>query len=302
MTVGPLLQRGSQRATLDLLGGRVVSYTVGGEEVLAGETLSVRSTYRSALLAPWPNRVAHARWRWAGEDLRLPVDEDPPGNALHGLVAFASFEVAEATDDRARLVHDLSPSSGYPFALRVEASYALTHEGLVCRLEATATGGRRTPVGLGVHPYVRTRGPVDDVELSVPADLLVQVDDRWEEQGRVEVARSGLDLRAGRRIGAEDIDACWTGLQRDADGRTRCRVALPGGDEVVVWGGATTRYVVVYTAHTLPGDLHRMSLAVEAMTSPANAFRSGKDLDVLEPGESLSLDWGIEPSWLTAHA
>lgn len=292
------LSRGDQQVVLDPLGGRAVSYRVGGKEVLAAEAHSAGTTYRSALLVPWPNRVAHGRWQWEGQQLQLPLNENPPGNALHGLVAFSTYALPEVSEDRARLVHDLAPSPGYPFPLRVEASYSLTHDGLECRLEAVATGARPTPVALGVHPYVMTRGPVDEVELCVPAEQLVEVDASWEEQSRVDVSKTDLDLREGRRIGAQDIDACWSDLRRGADGRVSCPVVLPDGDQVVVWGGATTRYVTVYTSHTLPGDLRRRSLAVEPMTAPANAFRSGTDVDVLAPGQSLVLDWGVRPSWL----
>ena len=293
------LRRGQQRAQLDLVGGRVVSYLVHGKEVLAAEPHSMTTTYRSALLAPWPNRVALGQWQWEGEELQLPVNEVPPGNALHGLAAFAPFEVAEVADHSARLVHELVASPGYPFGLTLEVTYTLTGDGLACRLEAVATGDRPTPVALGVHPYLLARGPVDDVALSVPADLVVQVDELWQETERLDASRTDLDLRDVRRLGDQDIDACFTGLRRDDAGRVRCLVVLPDGDEIVVWGGGTARYVVVYTSHTLPGDLRRTSLAVEPMTAPANALRAGTDLDVLEPGASLILEWGLVPSWLT---
>ena len=40
-------------------------------------------------------------------------------------------------------------------------------------------------------------------------------------------------------------------------------------------------------------DAARRSLAVEPMTCPPDAFRSGEALIVLEPGESFSGRWGI---------
>jgi aldose 1-epimerase len=291
------LRRGAQRAELDLLGGRVVSYRVAGQEVLAHE--GPPEAYRGSLLVPWPNRVALGRWHWNGEALQLPINDQPSGNALHGLVAHATFRVESLSQERARLSHDLAPSPGYPFALQVVATYALTDAGLACQLEALATGDTPTPLALGVHPYLLTRGSVDDVELSVPAEQLLEVDRLWEEQDRVAVGGTGLDLRSGRLIGDQEIDACWTAVQRGVDGRVRCRLGLPGGDEVVVWAGSTARYVVVYTSHTLSGALRRTSIAIEPQTGPPNALRSGTDLDVLRPGESLALDWGLQPSWLS---
>jgi aldose 1-epimerase len=292
------LRYGEQSARVDLDGGRLVSYEVEGREVVAAEPSSPLRSYRSSLLAPWPNRVAGGRWTWEGEELALPVNEDPPGTALHGLVAFARFGEVSRDERSVRVGLDLPPSPGYPFPLRVESSYALEDGGVRCTLEAVATGERRTPVGLGIHPYLVTRGPVDDVLLTVPADRVVLGDERWEERERPPVDGTPDDLRQGRRIGDREIDACWTDLRRGRDGRVTCRVELPDGDAVEVWGGETTRYVVVFTSQTLPGDLRRRSIAVEPNTAPANALRSGTDLDVLEPGDRLVLEWGLRPSWL----
>ncbi|HUR13311.1 MAG TPA: hypothetical protein VM097_02330 [Mycobacteriales bacterium] len=294
------LHHGTQTAEVDLCGGRVVSYSVAGREVLAAETGSPRSSYRSSLLAPWPNRVAGGRWTWDGEELALPVNEDPPGTSLHGLVAFAPFDVVSRLDREVRVGHDLEPSPGYPFLLRVEASYRLDADGLHCTVEALATGDRPTPVALGVHPYLLTRGPVDEVVLTIPAEQVLQGDERWEETGRTSVAGTADDYRQGRRVGAREVDGCWTELARDDGGRVRCEVRFPDGDEVELWGGSTTRYVVAFTSHTLPGDLHRASIAVEPNTAPANALRSATDLDVLAPGRRLVLEWGLRPSWVSA--
>lgn len=291
------LRHGGQEASVDLDGGRLTSYRVGGREVVAAEPDSPPASYRSSLLAPWPNRVAGGGWTWEGEGLLLPVNEHALGTALHGLVAFARFQLVAADERSARVRYDLAPSPGYPFRLRVEASYALADDGLRCTLEAEATGDCRTPVGLGVHPYLRCRGAVDDVVLTLPASRLVQGDEQWAERSRPPVAGTEDDFRSGRPVGDREIDACWTDLSR-VGGRVRCAVRFPDGDQVEVWGGATTRYLVVFTAHTLPGDLRRASIAVEPNTAPANAFRSGTDLDVLEPGERLVLDWGLTASWL----
>jgi aldose 1-epimerase len=43
-------------------------------------------------------------------------------------------------------------------------------------------------------------------------------------------------------------------------------------------------------------DVNRRSLAVEPMTCPPNAFRTGTALTRLTPGESATSAWGIVPS------
>ena len=43
-------------------------------------------------------------------------------------------------------------------------------------------------------------------------------------------------------------------------------------------------------------DVERRALAVEPMTCPPNAFRSGESLVLLEPGGSVTCTWGISPT------
>jgi hypothetical protein len=49
---------------------------------------------------------------------------------------------------------------------------------------------------------------------------------------------------------------------------------------------------MVFTGDPLP-DVNRRSLAVEPMTCPPNAFRTGDSLIRLEPGASVTTKWGI---------
>jgi aldose 1-epimerase len=48
----------------------------------------------------------------------------------------------------------------------------------------------------------------------------------------------------------------------------------------------------VFTGDPLP-DVARRSLAIEPMTCPANAFRTGDGLLRLEPGASHTGVWGV---------
>jgi aldose 1-epimerase len=52
---------------------------------------------------------------------------------------------------------------------------------------------------------------------------------------------------------------------------------------------------MVFTGDPLP-DIARRSVAVEPMTCPPNAFRTGEGVIVLEPGASATATWGLAPS------
>ena len=63
-------------------------------------------------------------------------------------------------------------------------------------------------------------------------------------------------------------------------------------NDVVVWADERWRYVQLFSGDDKP-DVARRALAVEPMTCPPNAFRTGVDLIRLEPGETFEGRWGI---------
>jgi aldose 1-epimerase len=63
--------------------------------------------------------------------------------------------------------------------------------------------------------------------------------------------------------------------------------------EVTVWADAAWPYVQLFTGD-LPG-VGRRGLAVEPMTCPPQAFRTGEGLIRLEPGETFAGTWGVRP-------
>jgi aldose 1-epimerase len=67
------------------------------------------------------------------------------------------------------------------------------------------------------------------------------------------------------------------------------------GAAVTLWVDEGYRYLMLFTGDTRP-DVNRRSLAVEPMTCPPNAFRTGDSLIRLEPGDSATAARGISPS------
>ena len=61
-----------------------------------------------------------------------------------------------------------------------------------------------------------------------------------------------------------------------------------------LWVDGSYRYLMVYTADQVSApQRRRTSVAIEPMTCPPDAFRSGADLSHLEPGESWHGSWGL---------
>jgi aldose 1-epimerase len=244
-----------QRVVVVEVGGGLRTYAAGEREVLDGYAVDeLCRSGRGQVLAPWPNRIEGGAYSFDGNDYRLALTEPEPGNAIHGLVRWASWNADEREPSRIVMSHLLHPQPGYPFALRFRIEYALDAAGLTVHTSAENIGAHACPFGVGHHPYLKApTGRVDDMVVD------------------------------GEAIGAQELDD-----SKRMDGPWRIEI-----DDVTVWADAAWKHVQLFTGDPLP-DVARRSLAVEPMTCPPNAFRTGEDLMRLEPGETFVGTWGIE--------
>jgi aldose 1-epimerase len=287
-----------QQAVLDAVGGGIRSYTVRGRDVLDGYPAGQPSSSgRGQVLIPWPNRLENGSYEFDGQRHQLELTEPENGNAIHGLVRWEPWTVAEREPHRVVMKHALSPQPGYPFTLELSIEYALAMDGLTVRTTATNVGESACPYGSGFHPYLTVgTETVDSVILHLPAETVVGADERGLPLAAAPVEGTEYDFRRPRPIGSTMLDHAFTDLAREEDGLAR--VALGGlhpGSGLELWVDEAYGYLQVFSGDPLP-DVNRRSLAVEPMTCPANAFRTGEGLIRLEAGNSFTGAWGISPS------
>ncbi len=284
-----------QVAVVTEVGATLRRYDVGDRAVVQGfEAAGMPDGGRGQVLAPWPNRVADGSYSWDGTDRQLPLTEVANHNAIHGLVRWLGWQVADRDDARVTLSTTVWPTPGYPFLLTVSATYRLDDEGLSVELRARNEGAGAAPYGVGQHPYLATASErVDDVTLTLPARTRLLVDDRGNPVGREDVGGTPYDFRAGRPIGDLTLDTAYTDLLPGDDGLVRVRLEDPDGSGVELRSGAGTRWVQAFTGDTLPAPRRRAALAVEPMSCPPGAFVSGEDLVTLSPGDEHLLAWGL---------
>lgn len=208
--------------------------------------------YRGNVLAPWPGRVGDGAYEFDGQTHRLPITEPERHTALHGLVLDQEWVVVVRSVEMVTLGASIEPSAGYPFELRLQASYALSEAGLTVIVEAINISGPPAPYGCGFHPYfVATGGTIDETPLTFSATERLDVDERLLPVGRVAVADTDHDFSAGRPLGAIALD--------DAQ---------------------------LFT----PAD--RSALAIEPYTCPSDALRTGDDLVTIHPQHAHVTMWG----------
>jgi aldose 1-epimerase len=171
-------------------GGRLVSLSIGGDEVLASVPHSVvdglpglghdahRDWYRGSFpLAPWAGRLRSRSIRF--DDVEHVLG---PGSTIHGLVAEREWTVVTTpTSSSVALAVPIGPEQpgGWPFDGLVQQAFQLTDSALRMRLEIHSQAGRM-PAIAGFHPWFRRslRTGAAVVEFS-PGRRLVQQGDRY---------------------------------------------------------------------------------------------------------------------------
>lgn len=287
---------GDQVAVVTELGATLRTYDVAGRPVVDGFASDVRPDGgRGQLLAPWPNRVRDGRYSFDGEDLQLPLTEVANHNAIHGLVRWVGWELAERGKEWVALTTTVFPQPGYPFLVRLRAAYRLDDDGLHITLNARNDGSRPAPYGAGHHPYLTVGARVDDVVLTVPAARRLVTDERGIPTGSEAVAGTPYDFRSARPIGDLVLDTAYGDLSRGSDGRAVVTLENPAdGRSVSLWADDSAPYLQVFSGETLPDPARRRAaLAVEPMSCPPDAMATGTDLVRLPPGAGHEMTWGL---------
>jgi aldose 1-epimerase len=287
----------AQRAVVVEVGGGLRAYSAGGRELLDGYDVDEACTSgRGQVLIPWPNRLQDGSYEFEGRRHQLPLTEPDKGNAIHGLVREAAWTVAEREPHRVAMNHLLEPQPGYPFSLSLSIEYALSEGGLSIRTTAVNLGREVCPYGSGAHPYLKVGADtIDSAILRAPGRTVLRSDERGIPVGAESVEGTEFDFRRPRAIEATKLDHTFTDLERGEDGLARVELRDPKHPRgLTIWVDETYPYVQLFTGDSLP-DVARRSLAVEPMTCPPNALRSGEALIRLEPGESFANAWGIVP-------
>jgi aldose 1-epimerase len=291
---------GRQEVVVCEVGATLRAYTAGGHPVVDGFGSDEWShSGRGQVLAPWPNRLADGRYEFNGVRAQAALDEPERHNAIHGLVRWLPWTLQTRHQNQLSLRLQLHPSPGYPFSLLLELGYHVGRDGLTVTTRATSLDEGPIPFGIGFHPYL-TAGPetVDGAILRVPGRHTLDLDDRGLPTGALTpVEGTDRDFSAARFVGPAVLDTAYTTLERDGEGLAWASLDAPGGATgAALWADPGFPYLMVYTGDTLSEiQRRRRAVAVEPMSCPPNALRTGKDVIDLQPDQEWSARWGIVP-------
>jgi aldose 1-epimerase len=288
-----------QTATVVEVGGGLRAYAAGGRDVIDGYAEDeISPNGAGQTMVPWPNRLRDGQFTYDGRAYQLPLSEPGAHNAIHGLMRWLPCRLVAHSEHEVTVGVELPAQPAYPWTVSLTTRYALASDGLTVTHTAINLAAEPAPFGLGTHPYVLppAGGGVDDVWLCVPARSRLLLDGRGLPIGAAKVAGSEFDYLAPKRIGQAVLDTAFGEVVRDEAGNSAVTLSGPDGPTTRVWADDSFGWWQIFTADTTPGPRRRRSLAVEPMTCPPDALRSGRDLVILKPGVPWSASWGITPA------
>jgi aldose 1-epimerase len=293
------IAHGRHRAVVTEIGATLRTYTVDQRPIVAGfGPTEWAHGGRGQVLAPWPNRLGDGRYKFGDIEAQAAIDEPEHNNAIHGLVRWMPWHLEVKAQNLVAVRCHFFPVPGYPFNLELRIEYRLGRDGLTIATEASNVGTDTLPFGLGFHPYLKPSSEsIDTAHLTLPAHERLVLDQRGLPTGEVRgVQGTEFDFTEGRPIASTQLDTAYTGIERGRDRLAWCELADPAqGASTRLWTDEGFGYLMCYTGDTLPEAQRRRAVALEPMTCPPDAFRSGRGLIILEPGQRWEGSWGMVP-------
>lgn len=321
-------------AAISEYGGTLVSLFVpgrdGGADVVMGfdtrEEYEAKSPYFGALIGRFGNRIANGRFSLDGTEYSLATNNGR--NHLHGgnrgfdKVAWEGRRVDAGGDDALELAYESADGEeGYPGALKVTATYALTADNELS-ITYRATTDKPTVLNLTNHSYWNLAGhgsgPMLGHVLELFADAFTPVDETLIPTGEIRpVDGTPFDFRTpaaiGERIGADDEQL------RRGGGYDHNFVKRAGSDLVArVTDPSSGRTMTVrsdqpgvqlYSGNFLPGDgeplvgkggaeyRYRGAFCLETQHFPDSPNRPEFPSTALRPGEEFLSRTSYGFSW-----
>jgi galactose mutarotase-like enzyme len=237
------------------------------------------ATFGIPLLHPWANRLGGFTYPANGSDVLLASSTprlrvDGQGLPIHGLLAaYPRWQVREAGAQT--LVADLAFGDdeallgAFPFPHALTLAVEQSPGSLTVTTTLTPTGDVPVPVSFGFHPYFTLPGVTyDGLVLRTPAMTRLLLDERGIPTGE----REAVGARRAT-IGDAKLDDLYTDLGAEPS------FTLAGGGHEL-----TVRFREGYTHAQLFTRPDRPVVAIEPMTAPTDALRSGDGLRrVTEP-------------------
>jgi aldose 1-epimerase len=271
-------------AEIDLSsGGAITKLLIDGETLIKYplKENDKKKGYPSAVLFPFPNRIKDGKYEFENIEYSLELNDIESHNAIHGLVAFETFELISHTETKAICKFTYKGYNvGYPFPFDISLTYSLKRKSLSFSVEIINTGETNMPYGFGWHPYFGfSDESITGMTLKVPNRKNLELNDRF-------LPTSEFKIEKEEKISLKNT--MLDNVYQLENVQTVSEVILKWKKKELKVSQKTGKDKLNYLVLSMPSS--RDCIAIEPQTCSTDAFNNGDGLLILKKGKKTKFD------------
>lgn len=279
---------GDYCATITTMGGAIAALRYKDKNITRPfDPESVPVAYQGKIMAPWANRVHHGSYNFQAKQYQLPINDLKYKSAINGIVAWQDWDIIDMRVNKVELSTYISPIYGYPFLVKLDATYeVIDGMGLKVDIKAVNLGREDAPYGIGVHPFITCDSlDLNKCALTLPFSQVFSRNEEGQPLDNVPVESLGLDFRQPRLL-TQDLVLNHCFITEDEN---RVSTVTLEGKRLKVYVKASCPFVQVYISPLLEFN----SIAIEPMTCAPDSFNNSLGLISLKPHQFHSFNFLI---------
>lgn len=269
-------------AIIDLdSGGSLQKLSFNGQNIIAGlKLLDYDTTYASAVLFPFANRIKNGKYTFKDKKYALDLNLKEENHALHGLIYNKTFEyIKEETGANHASVtigyEETEKVKGFPFKYSIFLTYTLSSNALKLSVDVVNNDVVPFPFTIGWHPYFLSSDLYESY-LSIESDKQLVFD-----EGMIPFKIRDIVVEAPIQIKNRLFDDCYILTSN------LVRFNTPNYS-LIIESSSEENYLQVFTPDK------RNIIAIEPKTGPSNSFNNKLGLSTLNPKEAYEINWKIK--------
>lgn len=242
--------------------------------------LQYADTYASSILFPFANRIKDGIYTFNEKQYQLNTNHNKENNALHGFVYDKTFKIISENVSGSEASIELEyeefkMTKGFPYTYKIQLIYTLNEDGLNLNVLVKNTDSKPFPFTIGWHPYFKSKNLYNS-KVKFDCSKKVVLGDRLITTGTEDYPQN-----KSLQIEDKQLDDCFILNSNNIH-------FLTPEYDLEMTSSSKDTFLQLYTPPK------KNIIAIEPTTGISDSFNNKIGLQILEPGDTYSIDWALQ--------